>query len=72
MARQLTEALLRIEEVQARTGLSRSQLYALCKAGQFPKAIPLVEGSRARAWIASEIDRYVQARIEAGRKVAQR
>lgn len=61
--------LLRLQEVIAMTGLSRSQLYHLEAAGQFPKRIPLSE--RTTAWASDEIEAWVQAKIEAREAAAQ-
>jgi len=65
MSTQLREALLRIDEVQARTGISRSQLYELVNGGKFPKPIPLV--GRTRAWVESDVSNWINSRIEAAR-----
>jgi len=55
--------LLRRREVEARTGLSRSSIYARMADGTFPLAVYL--GGRAVAWVESEIDSWVMARIAA-------
>lgn len=65
MSTQLREALLRIAEVQARTGISRSQLYELVNSGKFPPPIPLV--GRTRAWVESDVSEWISSRIEAAR-----
>lgn len=59
-------ALLRREEVEARTGLSRSVLYRLIAAGDFPKPIEL--HGRSRAWVESDVSDWIAAKIEAGRR----
>lgn len=61
------EMLLRMPAVLARTGLSRSTLYARIKAGDFPGGLRLTE--RTRAWPASEVEAWITARIEASREV---
>lgn len=53
-----TTHLLRLYDVRRRTGLSRSALYRLIAAGQFPHPIRLTE--RTSAWP----DHVVQAWIE--------
>ena len=53
--------LLRINEVITRTGLSRSTLYLRIKQGSFPRPISL--GSRASAWVSSEIDQWIDHQI---------
>ena len=56
---------LRLPEVLARTGLSKSSVWKFVKDGTFPEPIKL--GPRARGWIESEIEAHNQARIEASR-----
>ena len=58
-----TDRLLRLREVQAITGLSRSTIYRLTRAGFFPE--PLKIGPRAVAWRASEIEEWLAARPRA-------
>jgi prophage regulatory protein len=58
-------ALIRLPEVKQRTGLSRSSIYALAARGEFPRPISL--GRRSVAWVASEISRWIEARIRAAR-----
>jgi len=53
--------LIRLSEVLQKTGLSRSRLYA---DDTFPKRVKL--GARGVAWVESEIDDWIAARI-AGR-----
>jgi prophage regulatory protein len=59
-AREL-KRLLRLPEVAHYTGLRRSQIYRLAADGEFPK--PCKIGSRASAWIESEVIDWVEARI---------
>ena len=61
---QLHHCILRRKQVEARTGLSRSTLYARIKAGTFPAPVSL--GPRAVGWIASDEQRWVSDRIDAG------
>ena len=53
--------LLRRREVESRTGLSRSSIYARMALKTFPASIDL--GGRAVAWREDEIDKWVLARI---------
>lgn len=55
--------LLRLPQVQARAGLSRSELYRRIAAGTFPAPVKL--GERASAWPESEIAAWCAARIAA-------
>lgn len=50
--------LLRMPEVLARTGLSRSKLYATT---DFPRPVKI--GERAVAWVEDEIQEWIDARI---------
>ncbi len=70
MAAQLQSALtiLRRKQVESRTGLSRSTIYDRIKAGTFPAPISL--GAKAVGWIESEIDAWLNARIQESRKAA--
>ena len=57
--------ILRLPEVLARTGLSRSTIYVRVDQGRFPKPVSL--GARAVGWIESEVDRWIQERIAESR-----
>ena len=59
-----TRRLLRLPEVLKRTGLGRSALYALMKAGTFPR--PLRIGARAVAWLEDEVDEWIRKRPRGG------
>lgn len=59
--RSYTLRLLRRQEVQEKTGLSSSAIYALIKKGRFPGSVPL--GSNSVAWLESEIDDWIKQRI---------
>ena len=55
---QMTISILRLPAVIARTGLSRSTIYARIAENDFPSAIPL--GIRAVGWAESEIDTWLE------------
>ena len=61
-------ALIRRKDVEKRTALSRSRIYALMAANSFPKPIRL--GSMTVAWLEVEINDWIAARIADSRKVA--
>ena len=63
---QTDERFLRLPEVKHRTGLGRSQLYALAARGEFPAPLKLSE--RCSAWRESEVREWIQQRIAAGRQ----
>ena len=56
---------LRLPEVMARTGLSRSTIYVRLAEGRFPRPVAL--GSRAVGWIEAEVDEWVRERIAESR-----
>ena len=51
--------LLRLPAVLQRTGLSRSTVYVLMKAGKFPR--PRRIGARAVGWSEDEIEAWINA-----------
>ena len=63
---------LRRRVVEERTGLSRSSIYDLIAAGEFPRPVPL--GRRTVGWIETEIANWQARRIlerDRKRKAAQ-
>lgn len=58
------DKLLRLPDVTAITGCSKSTIYALMKKGEFPKSISITQ--RMSAWPETSILSWVQARINAG------
>ena len=61
---------LRLPEVLARTGLSRSTIYVRLDQGRFPRPVSL--GGRAVGWIESEVDEWIRERIDESRVGGQR
>lgn len=59
---------LRLPDVKRRTGLSKSTLYDRIRAGTFPKPVPL--GGSLAAWVESEVEEWMSARIEQRDKAA--
>lgn len=57
--------ILRRKQVEVRTGLSRSTIYARIADGAFPPPIDL--GGRAVGWIEDEINLWLTNRIKASR-----
>jgi len=55
------DRFMRLPEVISTCGLSRSTIYDLISREQFPSQISL--GGKNVAWLASEIDDWMQARI---------
>jgi prophage regulatory protein len=63
------DKILRLPDVKAATGLSRSTIYKRISEENFPQAMSL-GGHRARAvgWLASDIDGWLHRQIETSRK----
>ncbi|WP_431022068.1 AlpA family transcriptional regulator [Erwinia rhapontici] len=55
------DRFMRLPEVISTCGLSRSTIYDLITREQFPSQISL--GGKNVAWLASEIDEWMQSRI---------
>ncbi|RLA52375.1 MAG: AlpA family transcriptional regulator [Gammaproteobacteria bacterium] len=53
--------ILRLPDVQARTGLSRSTIYLRISDQKFPKSIAL--GGRAVGWLESEIEFWIEEQV---------
>lgn len=56
-----SKQLIKINEVIHRTAKSRSSIYKAINDGKFPKSYP--NGDRAVAWLASDIDAWIDAQI---------
>ena len=59
----MPDRMLRREEVQSWCGLSRTTIYRLMRAGQFPEPIKI--GPRAVRWPESEIEKWLSERPRA-------
>jgi prophage regulatory protein len=57
--------LLRLPQVKATTGLSKSTIYARIAEGTFPKQIPL--GPRLVVWVESDIQNWIAKQVSAAR-----
>lgn len=58
----MAAAILRLPQVKARTGLSRSTIYARIRNGAFPSQVKL-GGPRAVGWLESEIQEFLDAAV---------
>ena len=56
------ELFIRLHEVRARVGLSKSQIYKLIDLDQFPKQIKL--GRKMSLWSALEIEEWAKEKIK--------
>ncbi|QLO04648.1 AlpA family transcriptional regulator [Citrobacter freundii] len=53
--------LLRLKQVEKKTGLKRSQIYLYMKNGMFPHSIKI--GPSSVAWLESEIDEWINIKL---------
>ena len=63
------QRILRCRQVLARTGLSRSSLYALIGRGEFPSAVRLSQ--RSVGWLEQDVAQWIEARSRVARVVAR-
>ena len=63
---QITQSLIRLSEVRRRTGYSKAWIYRLMSQKRFPTSVKI--GTRAIAFVESEIDEWINTRIEESRK----
>ncbi|HGU5225192.1 TPA: helix-turn-helix transcriptional regulator [Escherichia coli O146:H21] len=64
----MSNNLLRLSDVMRRTGYGRAWIYRLISLGRFPKPVKI--GSRSVACIESEVDEWINQRIDASRNNA--
>ncbi|EAW2116172.1 AlpA family transcriptional regulator [Salmonella enterica] len=57
--------LIRLPEVMKRTGYCKAWIYRLINDGKFPAPVKI--GTRAVAFVESEIDAWIQSIIQASR-----
>ncbi|OYT97580.1 MAG: transcriptional regulator [Pseudomonas sp. PGPPP3] len=57
----LPRRILRLREVESRTGFKRSHIYNLMKEDRFPRAVKL--GARAVGWDSIAVDSWVTDRL---------
>jgi prophage regulatory protein len=61
--------LIRLDEVIAQVGMSRSSLYAAIDRGEFPKQLKI--GARSVAWLESDVQAWIRQRVQASRGAAE-
>ena len=64
----MVDNFLRIPDVLAAAGVSRSTLYEMMEVGKFPKPVNPTD-DRAVRWLASEVAEWQQQRIAARDKM---
>ncbi|MGY8813043.1 MAG: helix-turn-helix transcriptional regulator [Pseudomonadales bacterium] len=57
----ISPALLRLPNVCALVGLSKSQIYRLIRAGEFPTPVRI--GANSVAWSADRVNTWIQDKI---------
>lgn len=62
----MSQTLIRMPETMRRTGYGKAWLYRLINQNKFPKPVKI--GSRAIAFVESEVDDWINQRIEESRK----
>ncbi|WP_449543823.1 helix-turn-helix transcriptional regulator [Enterobacter ludwigii] len=62
----MSQSLIRLSEVLRKIQLSKAWVYKLISQGKFPKPVKI--GSRAIAFVESEVDDWINQRIEESRK----
>lgn len=61
----IDQKISRRRQVEGRTGLPKSSIYALMAKGAFPKNIKI--GARSVGWLDSDIDAWIEAQVSASR-----
>lgn len=56
----MADAILRLQSVKQRCGLSRTAIYAAIQRGEFPAQVEI--GLRTVGWLESDIDQWIAAR----------
>ncbi|HGA9036601.1 TPA: helix-turn-helix transcriptional regulator [Salmonella enterica subsp. enterica serovar Java] len=64
----MQQSLIRLTEVQRRTGYSKAWIYRLMSNREFPASVKI--GSRAIGFVESEVDEWIAERIAARDKKA--
>lgn len=54
--------ILRLDEVESKSGFKRAHIYNLMKRGQFPRALRL--GVRAVGWDSVEVEQWIADRLK--------
>lgn len=57
----MSHQLLRLKQVQEKTGLKRTQIYLYMKTDDFPQSIKI--GPASVAWLESEIDEWIGLKL---------
>ncbi len=63
----MADSILRLPEVMARVGISRSAIYLAVSRFTFPQPIKL--GARSVGWLQSEIDSWIAEKTQSRKEV---
>jgi prophage regulatory protein len=66
----MSNRILRLPAVKAKTGLSRSTIYALVALGTFPAA--LILGPNTVGWLEADVEAWIEKQIAASRRLQGR
>lgn len=61
----MVEKILRLPDVKARTGLSRSSIYSRISAGTF--VAPIKIGPRSVGWLEREVEAWIDLQVTTSR-----
>ncbi|CAM3843911.1 helix-turn-helix transcriptional regulator [Serratia fonticola] len=64
----MSQNLIRLPEVQRRTGYSKAWIYRLISQNRFPSSVKI--GTRSIAFVESEVNEWINQRIAESRGVA--
>jgi len=63
----MSNKIIRLPAVKAKTGLSRSSIYLRMSKNEFPKSISL--GDRAIGWLESDIEQWIEEKVSASKQL---
>ena len=63
LVKQVPSQILRRHDVESRTGIPRSTIYAKMASGDFPASIKL--GARSVGWLESDIENWIKSKLGA-------
>ena len=63
----MTKRILRLPAVEEKIGYKHAHIYNMMKRGEFPRPIQLSPNGHSVGWLESEIDEWIDRRIEASR-----
>ncbi len=57
-----TPTILRMEDLEAKLKMKKSQIREAIRTGRFPKGFPILPGGRALGWLEATVDTYLLRR----------